>query len=239
MYVCAARGYPLILTMPETMSLERRRMLRAFGSELILTEGAKGMPGAIGKAEEIANSDSKKFFMPQQFKNPANPEIHFKTTGPEIWKDTDGQIDLFVSGIGTGGTITGVCRYIKGEKKKPIQAVAVEPVHSPVLSAIRKGEQPKPGPHKIQGIGAGFKPDVLDMNCIDEIVTVSNDESVEMAKRLHREEGITCGISSGAAVAACVKLAQRPECKGKLIVTILPDAGERYLSSILFQDIPA
>jgi len=239
-YVCAARGYPLILTMPETMSLERRRMLRAFGAELVLTEGAKGMTGAIAKAEEIVNSDPTKYFMPQQFKNPANPEIHFKTTGPEIWNDTDGAVDIFVSGIGTGGTITGVSRYIKGEKKKAgFKAIAVEPIHSPILTQIKAGEAPKPGPHKIQGIGAGFKPDVLDLNQVDEIVTVSNDESVEMAKRLHKEEGITCGISCGAAVAAAIKVAQKPENKGKLIVTVLPDFGERYLSSILFQDIPA
>lgn len=238
-YVAAARGYPLILTMPETMSHERRRMLKAFGAELVLTEGAKGMPGAIAKAEEIVNSDPKRFFMPQQFKNPANPEIHFKTTGPEIWNDTDGTVDVFVAGIGTGGTITGVSKYIKGEKKKAIKVIAVEPVHSPILTQIRKGEQPKPGPHKIQGIGAGFKPDVLDLSVVDEIVTVTNEESVEMAKRLHREEGITCGISCGAAMAAAVKVGQLPDSKGKTIVTVLPDAGERYLSSILFQDIPA
>jgi cysteine synthase A len=239
-YVCAARGYPLILTMPETMSLERRRMLRAFGAELVLTEGAKGMSGAIGKAEEIAASDAKKYFMPQQFKNPANPEIHFKTTGPEIWNDTDGKVDVLISGVGTGGTITGVARYIKGEKKKAgFKAVAVEPIHSPVLTQIRAGEPVKPGPHKIQGLAAGFKPDVLDLNLVDDVVTVNNDESVEMAKRLHKEEGITCGISSGAAMAAAVKYGQRPEAKGKLIVVVLPDMGERYLSSILFQDIPA
>jgi cysteine synthase A len=237
-FVAAARGYPLVLTMPETMSIERRRMLRAFGAELVLTEGAKGMPGAIAKAEEIAASDPKKYFLPQQFKNPANPEIHFKTTGPEIWNDTDGKIDIFVSGIGTGGTITGVSRFIKHEKKRRLWSVAVEPIHSPVLTAIRKGEPPKPGPHKIQGIGAGFKPDVLDLEIVDEIQTVSNDESVEFAKRLHKEEGITAGISSGAAVAAAVKVAQKPENKGKLIVVVLPDAGERYLSTILFQDIP-
>jgi cysteine synthase len=238
-YVCAARGYPLILTMPETMSLERRRMLRAYGADLVLTEGAKGMNGAIGKAEEIVASNPKKYYMPQQFKNPANPEIHFKTTGPEIWNDTDGKIDIFVAGIGTGGTITGVCRYIKGEKKKAIKAYAVEPTHSPILTQIRAGEPVKPGPHKIQGIGAGFKPDVLDMNMIDDIITVSNDESIEMAKRLHKEEGITCGISGGAAIAAALKVAQKPESKGKVIVTVLPDFGERYLSSVLFQDIPA
>jgi cysteine synthase A len=238
-FVCAARNYPLLLTMPETFSLERRRMLRAFGAELILTEGAKGMPGAIKKAEDIVASDPQKYFMPQQFKNPANPDVHFKTTGPEIWDDTDGKIDILISGIGTGGTITGVCRFIKGVKQKSIWAVAVEPIHSPVLTAIRNGEEPKPGPHKIQGIGAGFKPDVLDLDVVDEIATVSNDEAIEMALRLHREEGITCGISSGAAAAVAVRVAARPENKEKLIVTVLPDAGERYLSTVLFQDIPA
>jgi cysteine synthase len=238
-FVCASRGYPLVLTMPETMSLERRRMLRAFGAELVLTEGAKGMPGAIAKAEEIAAGDPGRYFMPQQFKNPANPEIHFKTTGPEIWQATDGKIDVFVSGVGTGGTITGVGRYLKQEKKHPVRLVAVEPAASPVLTAIRAGEVPKPGPHKIQGIGAGFKPDVLDLDLIDEIETVSNEEAVEYARRLHREEGITCGISCGAAAAVAVRVARRPENKGKLIVTVLPDAGERYLSSILFEDIPA
>jgi cysteine synthase len=236
-FVCAARQYPLILTMPETMSLERRLMLKAYGAELILTEGAKGMPGAIGKAEEIVAGDPKKYFMPQQFKNPANPEIHFKTTGPEIWDDTDGRIDILVSGIGTGGTITGINRYIKGVKGKPIRSVGVEPIHSPVLTAIRNGETPKPGPHKIQGIGAGFKPDVLDLDLVDEIATVSNDESVEMARRLHKEEGITCGISCGAAMTVAVRLASLPANKDKLIVVILPDAGERYLSSILFEGI--
>jgi cysteine synthase A len=236
-FVAAARGYPIVLTMPETMSMERRRMLKAYGAELVLTEGAKGMPGAIAKAEEIVASDPKKHFMPQQFTNPANPEIHFKTTGPEIWKDTDGKIDILISGVGTGGTITGVARYIKNEKKKAISAVAVEPIHSPVLTAIRAGQAPKPGPHKIQGIGAGFKPEVLDLSLVDEVVTVSNDESVEMARRLHKEEGITGGISCGAAVAAAVKVGQRPESKGKLIVAVLPDAGERYLSSVLFEGI--
>src|SRR5512138_3488125 len=238
-YVAAARGYPLTLTMPDTMSLERRRLLKAFGAELVLTEGSKGMPGAIAKAEEIAASDPKEYWLPQQFKNPANPEIHFKTTGPEIWNDTDGQIDILVSGVGTGGTITGVSRYIKQEKGKAIRSIAVEPVHSPVLTAIRAGEQPKPGPHKIQGIGAGFKPDVLDLSLVDDVVTVSNDESVEAARRLHREEGITGGISCGAAVVAALKVAQRPESKGKVIVAILPDAGERYLSSVLFEGITA
>jgi len=238
-YVSAARGYPLMLTMPETMSLERRRMLKAFGAQLVLTEGAKGMPGAIAKAEEIVAGDPKHHFMPQQFKNPANPEIHFKTTGPEIWNDTDGKVDAVVAGIGTGGTITGVGRYLKNERKKAVQIVGIEPAASPVLTALRKGETPKPGPHKIQGSGAGFKPDVLDLALLDEIATVENDEAVEMARRLHREEGITCGISSGAAAAAAVRLARRPENEGKLIVVVLPDAGERYLSSVLFQDLPA
>jgi cysteine synthase len=238
-FVAAARGYPIILTMPDTMSVERRRMLRAFGAELILTEGAKGMNGAIARAREIVASDPKKHWMPQQFENPANPRIHFETTGPEIWKDTDGKVDIFVSGVGTGGTITGVTRYLKNEKKKAVWSVAVEPTHSPVLTAIRAGEPPKPGPHKIQGIGAGFKPDVLDLDLVDEVVQVSNDEAIEMAKRLHREEGITCGISCGAAVAAAVKVASRAENQGKVLVTVLPDAGERYLSSILFEGIPA
>ena len=238
-FVAAARGYPVILTMPETMSVERRRMLRAFGAELILTEGAKGMPGAIARAREIVASDPKKYWLAGQFENPANPRIHFETTGPEIWRDTDGKVDIFVAGVGTGGTITGVTRYLKGEKKRAVWSVAVEPTHSPVLTAIRAGEPPKPGPHKIQGIGAGFKPDVLDLSVVDEVVQVTNDEAVEMAKRLHREEGITCGISCGAAVAAAVKVASRPENQGKLLVTVLPDAGERYLSSILFEGIPA
>ena len=235
-YVAAARGYPLILTMPETMSIERRRMLLAFGAELVLTEGARGMPGAIAKAEEIAASDPNKYYMPQQFKNPANPDIHFRTTGPEIWNDTDGEIDIFVAGVCTGGTITGVARYLKQEKGKNVQIIAVEPADSPVLTAIKAGLPPKPGPHKIQGIGAGFKPDVLDLSLVDEVVTVTNDEAVQTARRLHREEGITAGISCGAAVAAALKIAARPENKGKRIVTVLPDAGERYLSSVLFQD---
>ena len=237
-FVAASRGYPLILTMPETMSLERRRLLKAFGAELILTEGAKGMPGAITRAEEIAASDTNKYWIPQQFKNPANPEIHFQTTGPEIWNDTDGGIDIFVSGVGTGGTITGVSRYIERVRGKSIWSVAVEPAESPVLTAIINGETPKPGPHKIQGIGAGFKPDVLDLGIVDEVQRVSSDEAVEMARRLHREEGITVGISCGAATAAAVKIAARPENKGKMIVAILPDAGDRYQSSVLFQNIP-
>ena len=237
-FVSASRGYPLMLTMPETMSLERRRLLKAFGAELILTEGAKGMPGAITKAEEIAASDAKKYWIPQQFKNPANPEIHMQTTGPEIWNDTDGSVDIFVSGVGTGGTITGVSRYIERVKGKSIWSVAVEPEESPVLTAIINGEPPKPGPHKIQGIGAGFKPDVLDLGIVDEVQRVSSDESVEMAHRLHREEGITVGISCGAATVAAVRVASRPENKGKTIVVILPDAGDRYHSSVLFQSIP-
>ncbi len=236
-FVCAARRYPLVLTMPETMSMERRRMLRAFGAELVLTEGAKGMPGAIAKAEEILARDPKKHFMPNQFENPANPEIHFTTTGPEIWDDTEGKVDILVAGVGTGGTITGVSRYIKNEKKKALWTVAVEPEDSPVLSQMRRGEAPKPGPHRIQGIGAGFKPGVLDMDLVDEIVTVSNAESIEMARRLHKEEGITVGLSCGAAMAAAVKVAAREEQRGKTVVVILPDAGERYLSSVLFEGI--
>jgi cysteine synthase len=236
-FVAASRGYPLTLTMPETMSLERRRMLKAFGADLVLTEGAKGMPGAIAKAEEIVASDPKKYWMPQQFKNPANPDIHFKTTGPEIWNDTDGKVDVLVAGVGTGGTITGVTRYIEQEKKRPLWSVAVEPTGSPVLTALKAGQTPKPGPHKIQGLAAGFKPDVLDLDLVDEVQLVTNEESVEFARRLHREEGITAGISCGAAVAAAVKVAGRPEFAGKLVVVILPDAGDRYHSSILFQDI--
>ncbi len=234
-FVAAARGYPLLLTMPDTMSLERRRLLKAFGAELVLTEGAKGMPGAIAKAEEIVASDPKRRWMPQQFNNPANPEIHFKTTGPEIWEATGGKVDILVSGVGTGGTITGVSRFIKPEKA--LWSVAVEPAGSPILTAVRKGEVPKPGPHKIQGIGAGFVPDVLDLDLVDEVLTVTNEQSIEMARRLHEEEGITVGISCGAATAAALEVAARPENQGKLAVVILPDAGDRYHSSVLFQDI--
>ncbi|HOE11867.1 MAG TPA: cysteine synthase A [bacterium] len=233
--VCALRGYPLLLTMPETMSIERRKMLAVFGARLALTDGAKGMDGAVARAEEILASDPSRHFMPQQFKNPANPEVHYKTTGPEIWNDTDGKIDIFVCGVGTGGTITGVTRYIKEKQHKPIRSVAVEPARSAVLTAIRYGEEPKPGPHKIEGIGAGFKPDVLDLSLIDDIATVSDEESFEYARRLHLEEGITCGISSGAAVAVACRYATLPENRGKLIATILPDAGERYLSTALFE----
>jgi cysteine synthase len=236
-FVAASRGYPITLTMPETMSIERRRLLKAFGAELVLTEGPKGMPGAIARAGDIVASDPMKYWMPQQFKNPANPDIHFRTTGPEIWNDTDGQVDILVSGVGTGGTITGVTRYIEQEKKRPLWSVAVEPTESPVLTAIRNGQLPKPGPHKIQGIGAGFVPDVLDMSLIDEVQTVSSEESIEFALRLHREEGITCGISCGAAVAAAARVAARPENRGKLVVVVLPDAGDRYHSSVLFQGI--
>ena len=236
-FVAASRGYPITLTMPETMSIERRRLLKAFGAQVVLTEGAKGMPGAIARAEEIVASDPARHWMPQQFKNPANPDVHFRTTGPEIWNDTDGRVDILVSGVGTGGTITGVTRYIELEKGRPLWSVAVEPVESPVLTAVRNGQPPKPGPHKIQGLGAGFVPDVLDVSLIDEVQTVSSDESIECALRLHREEGITSGISGGAAVAAAARVAGRPENKGKLVVVIIPDAGDRYHSSVMFQQI--
>jgi len=225
-FVCAARGYKLTLTMPDTMSLERRQMLRAFGANLVLTPGAEGMKGAIGKAEELAAQDS--FFMPQQFKNPANPAIHVKTTGPEIYEDTDGNVDIFVAGVGTGGTITGVSRYLKNEKGLPVKSIAVEPTTSPVMSG---GE---PGKHPIQGIGAGFIPDILDMSLVDDVVQVSGEEAIEMAPRVAREEGIICGISCGAAMAAAIKVAERPESEGKTIVVILPDSGERYLSTPMF-----
>jgi cysteine synthase A len=236
-FVAAARGYPLLLTMPETMSLERRRLLKAFGAELILTEGAKGMKGAIARAEEIAAADAPRFFMPQQFRNPANPAIHRRTTGPEIWDDTDGKVDVFVSGVGTGGTITGVSRYFEDDRGRALWSVAVEPTTSQVIGPLRRGEAPQPGPHKIQGIGAGFKPDTLDLAIVDEVEAVSSEESVEMARRLHREEGISCGISSGAAVVAALRVAARPEHKGQTLVVILPDAGDRYHSSVLFEGI--
>ena len=236
-FVAAAKGIPLTLTMPETMSLERRKLLTAFGAKLVLTEGAKGMGGAIAKAEEIAAAAPEKFVLLQQFKNPANPAIHEATTGPEIWNDTDGAIDILVSGVGTGGTITGVSRYIKQQRGKAILSVAVEPSASPVLTQTRNGEPVKPGPHKIQGIGAGFVPAVLDLALVDRIEQVSNEEAVDYARRLAREEGIISGISSGAAVAAAVRLAREPENAGKTIVVVLPDSGERYLSSILFEGL--
>lgn len=235
-FVAAARGIPLTLTMPETMSIERRKLLVAYGAKLVLTEGAKGMSGAIAKAREIAASDAK-YVLLQQFENPANPAIHEATTGPEIWNDTDGKIDILVSGVGTGGTITGVSRYIKKTQGKPIRSVAVEPTASPVLTQKRNGEELKPGPHKIQGIGAGFVPAVLDLSLVDDIEQVSNEDAVLYARRLAREEGILSGISCGAAVAVAVRLAKRPENAGKTIVVILPDSGERYLSSILFEGL--
>ena len=236
-FVAAAKGIPLTLTMPETMSLERRKLLTAYGAKLVLTEGAKGMSGAVAKAEEIAASDPDKYVLLQQFKNPANPAIHEATTGPEIWDDTDGAIDILVSGVGTGGTITGVSRYIKQTKGKAIQSVAVEPTASPVLTQARAGEPLKPGPHKIQGIGAGFVPGVLDLALVDAVEQVSNEDAVAYARRLAKEEGIISGISSGAAVAVAARLAQKPENAGKTIVVVLPDSGERYLSSILFEGL--
>ncbi|WP_374488031.1 cysteine synthase A [Zoogloea sp.] len=236
-FVAAARGIPITLTMPETMSLERRKLLLAYGAKLVLTEGAKGMAGAVAKAEEIAASDPDKYVLLQQFKNPANPAIHEETTGPEIWQDTDGAVDIFVAGVGTGGTITGVSRYLKHTRGKAVTSVAVEPSASPVLSQTRAGEAVKPGPHKIQGIGAGFVPGVLDLTLVDQIEQVSNEEAVEYARRLAREEGILSGISSGAATAAALRLARLPENAGKTIVVVLPDSGERYLSSVLFEGL--
>jgi cysteine synthase A len=235
-YVAAARGFKLNITMPETFSIERRKVLAIFGANIILTPGTKGMKGAIEEAERIAASDPK-YFMPQQFKNPANPEIHFKTTGPEIWEQTDGKIDVLVSGVGTGGTITGVSRYIKGEKKKKILSVAVEPVESPVITQRLAGLELKPGPHKIQGIGAGFIPDTLDLAVVDRVEQVTSGEAIEHARRLAREEGILSGVSSGAAIAVALRLARLDEFKGRNIVTILPDAGERYLSGPLFEGL--
>ena len=234
-FVAASRGIPVTLTMPDTMSIERRKLLLAYGAKLVLTEGAKGMKGAIAKAEEIVASDPERYVLLQQFKNPANPAIHEATTGPEIWEDTGGKIDIFVAGVGTGGTITGVTRYLKKTQRRAIQSVAVEPSASPVLSQTRAGQAPAPGPHKIQGIGAGFVPDVLDLSLIDGIEQVSNEEAIEYARRLAREEGILAGISCGAATAAAVRLARKPENAGKTIVVVLPDSGERYLSSALFE----
>ncbi len=235
-FVGAARGYKVVLTMPETMSIERRRVLAAFGAEIVLTEGAKGMAGAIAKAQEIQESDLQKYFMPQQFKNPANPAIHEKTTGPEIWEQTGGAIDVLVSGVGTGGTITGVSRFIKNTKGKKILSVAVEPTESPVITQKLAGQPLKPSPHKIQGIGAGFIPDTLDLSIVDRVEQVSSAEAVEFARRLASEEGLLSGISCGAAAAVAVRLAKQAEFAGKTIVVVLPDAGERYLSTVLFQD---
>lgn len=237
-FTAAARGYKLILTMPESMSIERRRVMAVLGAEIILTEAAKGMPGAISKANSIVASDPKKYFMPGQFDNPANPEIHEKTTGPEIWNDCDGTIDVLVSGVGTGGTITGVSRYIKNQKGKKITSVAVEPSHSPVITQTLNGEDLKPGPHKIQGIGAGFVPKNLDLSIVDLVEQVTNEESIEMALRLAKEEGLLVGISCGAATAAAIRLAKRDEYAGKTIVVVLPDLAERYLSSAMFAEVP-
>jgi len=236
-FVAAARKIPLTLTMPETMSIERRKLLVAYGAKLVLTEGPRGMPGAVAKAEEIAASDPQRYVLLQQFQNPANPAIHEKTTGPEIWDDTDGAVDVFVSGVGTGGTITGVSRYLKKTRGKAITSVAVEPTSSPILTQQRAGQPLKPGPHKIQGIGAGFVPGVLDMSLVDEIEQVTNEEAIAFARRLTLEEGILAGISCGAAAAVAVRLAKRPEYAGKTIVVVLPDSGERYLSSVLFEGV--
>ncbi len=236
-YVAAAKGYELTLTMPETMSLERRRVVAMLGAKLVLTPGAEGMPGAIRKAEELVATNPGAYFMPQQFKNPANPAIHEATTGPEIWNDTDGQVDAIVAGVGTGGTITGISRYLKQVRGKNIVSVAVEPEASPVISQHLAGKPLQPGPHKIQGIGAGFIPETLDVGLLDRVETVGNDEAIEFARRLAREEGILAGISSGAAAAAAARLADLPEFEGKTIVVILPDAGERYLSSALYEGI--
>ena len=234
-FVAAARGYPVTLTMPETMSLERRKVLRVLGANLVLTPGPEGMAGAISKAEEIVASDPARYVLLQQFKNPANPEIHFRTTGPEIWEDTDGSIDVLVSGIGTGGTITGISRYIKRERGKRILSVGIEPAASPVIAQHLAGQPLKPGPHKIQGIGAGFIPDTLDLSVVDRVEPVTNEEAFEMARRLSKEEGILAGISGGAAVAVAVRLGEQPEFAGKTMVVVLPDAAERYLSTALFE----
>nr|WP_314478599.1 cysteine synthase A [uncultured Pseudomonas sp.] len=236
-FVAAARGYKLMLTMPASMSLERRKVLKALGAELVLTEPAKGMKGAIEKADEIVASDPERYFLPGQFENPANPAIHEKTTGPEIWNDTDGAVDVIVAGVGTGGTITGVSRYIKHTQGKAITSVAVEPISSPLITQTLAGEALTPAPHKIQGIGAGFVPKNLDLSIVDQVMTVGDDEAKAMAIRLMQEEGILCGISCGAAMAAAVRLAEKPEMQGKTIVVILPDSGERYLSSMLFSDL--
>ncbi len=236
-FVCAARGYKLTLTMPSTMSLERRKVLKALGANLVLTEGPKGMPGAIAKANEIVEQSGGNALLLQQFENPANPAIHEKTTGPEIWNDTDGEIDILVSGVGTGGTITGITRYIKNTQGKAIQSVAVEPADSPVIKQALAGEEIKPSPHKIQGIGAGFIPKNLDLELVDSVEQVTNDEAIEHAKLLMEKEGILAGISCGAALCAALKVAAKPENEGKTTVVVLPDSGERYLSSVLFQGV--
>ncbi len=236
-YVAASRGYPITLTMPETMSIERRRVLAALGATLILTPGSEGMKGAIAKAEQIAAAEPDRWFLPQQFRNPANPAIHEQTTGPEIWNDTDGAIDVLVSGVGTGGTITGVSRYIKNTKGRKILSVAVEPAESPVITQKLAGEALVPGPHKIQGIGAGFIPETLDLAMVDRVERVTSDEAIAMARRLAREEGLLVGISCGAAVAAAVRLAVDEAFAGKMIVVVLPDLAERYLSTALFEGL--
>jgi cysteine synthase A len=238
-FVAAARGYAITLIMPETFSVERRKILKAFGANLILTEGAAGMQGSIAKAEEMLAADPDRYILLQQFQNPANPEVHVRTTGPEIWEDTQGAVDVLVSGVGTGGTITGVSRYIKLDRLKKIVSVAVEPAGSPVITQTRQGKALQPGPHKIQGIGAGFIPGTLDLSMVDRVELVTNEESIEMARRLSREEGILSGISCGAAVAAAVRIAKEPEMAGKTIVVVLPDSGERYLSTPLFEGMPA
>lgn len=236
-FVAAAKGYKIILTMPSSMSLERRKVLKALGAELVLTEPAKGMNGAIAKAKELVETNPDQYLLLQQFENPANPDIHEKTTGVEIWNDTNGEIDVLVSGVGTGGTLTGVARHIKKTQGKQIQVVAVEPVSSPVITQVMAGEEPKPAPHKIQGLGAGFVPKNLDLSLVDQVEQVTDEESKEMALRIMSEEGILCGISSGAAVAAAVRVAQQPDMQGKTIVVVLPDSGERYLSSMLFDGL--
>jgi cysteine synthase A len=234
-FVAAARGYPITLLMPETMSIERRKVLKALGARLILTDGAQGMGASIVRAEEMVAFDPDRYVLLQQFKNPANPQIHFQTTGPEIWSDTDGGVDVFVAGIGTGGTITGVSRYIKKDRKKAILSVGVEPATSPVITQTLAGERIEPGPTAIQGIGAGFIPDTLDLSMVDRVEQISDEEALEMARRLAREEGILSGVSAGAAVAAAVRIGHQPEMKGKIIVAVIPDSGERYLSSVLFE----
>lgn len=236
-FVGAARGYPVTLMMPDTMSIERRKVLKVLGANLVLTEGAKGMEQAIAEAEELRASNPSRFFIPDQFNNPANPRIHFQTTGPEIWEDTGGAVDVLVSGVGTGGTITGVSRYVKQEKKRPLVSIAVEPAASPVISQKLNRQEIRPGPHKIQGLGAGFIPGTLDLSVIDRVEQVTNEESIDMARRLATEEGLLSGISCGAAAVAAIRVAKEPEMAGKTIVVVLPDAGERYLSSALFEGI--